>query len=282
MAANVPRKRNWFFTLNNYTPEDIVDIPKWFEAQKTLWVFQEEIGDNGTPHLQGCVMFNNAKKLTEMKRGIPRAHWEVCRNKKAAVAYCTKVATRAGEIYTNMPNIRPLIDPLVNQRLYVWQQELACYLRGPVDNRKIIWIWETVGNTGKTTFAKHSCMQNDGSGCTPHYIYLNGKAADVKYAITQLQVKPDVVFWDLTRTKEDYVSYQGIEEVKNGIFFSTKYESGMCMFNPPHLVIFANFPPDMTKLSADRWAIYTIDANLWLVGAYGVGALVGGPAPMDE
>ena len=60
---------------------------------------------------------------------------------------------------------------------------------------------------------------------------------------------------DFTRDVEEYVSYQAIEAIKNGIFYNTKYESKMITYNSPHVIIFANFFPDITKLSSDRWVI---------------------------
>jgi len=39
---------------------------------------------------------------------------------------------------------------------------------------------------------------------------------------------------------------------------NTKFETGLKVFNPPHIVVLANFPPREEKLSADRWKIYKI------------------------
>lgn len=86
-------------------------------------------------------------------------------------------------------------------------------------------------------------------------IYVQGKASDIKAAIVAMAVKPTIVIFGLPRSMEDYVSYEAIESVKDGIFFSGKYESGMCLFKPPHILIFANFMPDESKLSSDRWRI---------------------------
>ena len=52
-----------------------------------------------------------------------------------------------------------------------------------------------------------------------------------------------------------------MEEVKGGIFCSTKYECGMHMQNPPHVLVFANFPPDMNDrdMSSDRFVVQNVD-----------------------
>ena len=42
---------------------------------------------------------------------------------------------------------------------------------------------------------------------------------------------------------------------------NTKYETGMKLFNSPHLIVFSNFYPDTDKLSADRWKIALINES---------------------
>lgn len=99
------RSRNWVFTLNNYTPDDI----KIFSSIKDCkFTFQEEIGEQGTPHLQGLLVFKNAKTFAKMKKIHIKAHWEVCKNVRASQLYCSKNDTRSGEIFTNMdpPELR--------------------------------------------------------------------------------------------------------------------------------------------------------------------------------
>ena len=54
------------------------------------------------------------------------------------------------------------------------------------------------------------------------------------------------------------VSYNAIEQLKDGLVFSSKYEGGVKMFNPPHVIIFANWLPDVKTLSEDRWNIVNI------------------------
>ena len=65
----------------------------------------------------------------------------------------------------------------------------------------------------------------------------------------------DQVIFHYVRSMEDYVSYAAIEEVKDGMFYNGKYESSMVIYNPPHIICMANFPPDLDKLSKDRWVV---------------------------
>lgn len=81
--------RNWVFTLNNYTEQDIQDI-KDCEAL-TYLVFGFEIGESGTPHLQGFCIHEKKTSLGVMKKIIPKAHWEMARGTAVqAAAYCKK------------------------------------------------------------------------------------------------------------------------------------------------------------------------------------------------
>lgn len=80
--------RNWCFTLNNYTPEEEAAIQKW---EVTYMVYGHEVGESGTPHLQGYVKFQATKRLGAIKKLLPRAHWEQAKGDgKSNYAYCSK------------------------------------------------------------------------------------------------------------------------------------------------------------------------------------------------
>jgi len=90
------RSRNWVFTLNNYTDGDRARIGESLATQAVYVCYQPEIGESGTPHLQGLVVFANPRALGGVKRLISdRAHLEVMRGTFAeAHAYCCKEDTR--------------------------------------------------------------------------------------------------------------------------------------------------------------------------------------------
>lgn len=193
--------------------------------------------------------------MGDIKRllGDNAIHCEVAKRSKAAIIYCTKEDTRFGEqlISGQSGNVR---DPLDGVDLYPWQETVLEIINEAPSNRTIYWFWENEGNTGKTSLAKHICL-------TQRAMYVSGKASDIKYGVAALVKKgmpPKVILVDVPRTYEQFVSYEGMEAVKNGIFYSTKYESEMVMYDPPHVVCFANFHPDMDKLSRDRWDIRVI------------------------
>jgi len=86
------------FTLNNYKRLLDLDIP-----EIRYYVYQEEIGAEGTPHLQGYVEFANPRTLTGAKLllGHHKLHLEIRKGTlEQAVAYCTKEDTRLDGPYT--------------------------------------------------------------------------------------------------------------------------------------------------------------------------------------
>ena len=86
--AGVARKqsRTWCFTLNNYTDMDELLLK---DLEKNYIVYGREVGENGTPHLQGYIIWKRNYTLKQVKKVHATAHWEVA---KAADAmnYCMK------------------------------------------------------------------------------------------------------------------------------------------------------------------------------------------------
>ena len=91
--------RNLCFTINNYTQDEIEDLANWDQVK--YLVYGREVGENGTPHLQGYVELCNCKKFTTIKKKIPRAHLETRKGTpQQAADYCKKDGdfTEIGEI----------------------------------------------------------------------------------------------------------------------------------------------------------------------------------------
>lgn len=71
------RVRGWCYTLNNYTNADVDKHKEFFEQQKIKYhVFGFEVGESGTPHLQGYIEFENPREMGGVKKLMPKAHLE--------------------------------------------------------------------------------------------------------------------------------------------------------------------------------------------------------------
>ncbi len=241
---------HWCFTFNNYQVEHLELIAAKLTDLATRYVFQEELGESGTPHLQGYVKLKKRARPTQF--ALPKEiHWEKCRNPTASMDYCQKADTRNGKLFTY--NVKINREVICIKKLHKWQQWVVDIVDKPADNRAIYWIWEPIGAVGKTELCRYLVMKHNA-------LILSGKSSDMKFGIVKWleEHNLDIVVFDIPRSMEKFVSYQGIEEAKNGIFFSGKYESSMCVYNPPHVFIFANFYPELDRFSQDRWHICTI------------------------
>lgn len=81
--------RHWCFTINNYSEEDIAVLDS-FACEYII--YGKEVGENGTPHLQGYVCLTNRKGMPWMKKNFHKtAHLEQKRGTvKQAIEYCKK------------------------------------------------------------------------------------------------------------------------------------------------------------------------------------------------
>lgn len=254
-TRQISPSKHWCFTFNNYTQEDISSIVQIDSSIVPKYVFQEEVGESGTPHLQGYICFSEKKRPKSVfseknHRGI---HWEKCRNIQKSIIYCMKPETRKGEIFTRNIDL-PYI--LLIESLYSWQKDIIHILNQKPDDRTIYWYYEENGCAGKTTFAKWIFMNYERA------VVLSGKGADMKNGIIKYKENnhalPKIVIINVPRSNADFLSYTGLEEIKDMFFFSGKYEGGMVCGPPPHVIVFANQEPDYSKMSNDRFVVYEI------------------------
>lgn len=89
MPGKNARSRAWCFTLNNYTDEELARV-RGVDCKYLIIGFEE--GDEGTPHLQGYVYFDNAKSFAAAKKAVSsRAHLEEAKgNPQQNYEYCSK------------------------------------------------------------------------------------------------------------------------------------------------------------------------------------------------
>jgi len=259
--TKINRARIWMFTYNNYTEEDKSKLIGFLSERSVKeYIVNPEVGKNGTPHLQGFVEFKNARMFSSLKKKFDKIHWEVAHNIEAARNYCKKDDTRVGETMIGGSKHKPPCkDPLLGKNLYKWQQDVINLCESDPDDRTIHWYWDESGNIGKTSLAKHLCLKHKNE-----VLFLSGSAKDCKYGVKSFLENPDnklkIVIFGFPRTVEKFEGmYEALESVKDGIFYNTKYESGMVMYDPPHVICFANWKPQKEKLSKDRWKIMNIN-----------------------
>jgi len=287
--------KNWCFTTNNYNEEHVLRLRSLHEEDNCNYIcFGKEIGEQGTPHLQGYIVFEKRKTLNRVRALVPDSHLSVAKGTPAQnKKYCSKEGdfSEFGDIPSSQGkrndleefktavkegsrNKRILIEehtevfakyprfvqeyltltqpepPVDEHQLHEWQRILDTKLNGAPNDREIVFVVDKTGGNGKTWFAKQWVQKDEKS----QYMEM-GKKADMAYALN-----PEIttLFVNCTRQQVEFLNYSFLESVKDGMVFSTKYESGIKKLQKCHVVVMMNQDPDMEKLSNDRYKIIEI------------------------
>jgi len=239
----------WCFTLPvGLDPVDQLDHKRMWDSLAGYckkFTFQVEMGNTTEYfHYQGVFSLKHKERFETVKNILgDKAHIEPCKNYLASCKYCSKVETRIAGPWTEQSNWVDI--PVLNQK---WQKELKKLLSYTPDYRSIIWVWESEGGVGKSMFSKYMAI-TEGALCVT-----SGSSKDISYMISNHKI----IIFDFPRTQIERVNYGLIECLKNGLITSPKYETSTKVFNSPHILCFANSPPNVENMSKDRWVIYKI------------------------
>lgn len=258
MAKTINKKRvapskRWCFTWNNYPVGTLGTSGSVVPLLQSLgkYIIGKEVGESGTPHLQGYIEFDT--KTRALSAGLPKCiHWEKAKgNRKSNIAYCSK----DGDYICHGFKVGYVCPKMKFSLLRPSQKAISCLFSSPEDplwGRIIYWFWEAKGSWGKTITCTHLVDCRDA-------IILGGKKSDILCGVAAAckeGTPPGLAVFDIPRACGSRVSYAAIESVKNGIFFSGKYESRPLRFARPHCAVFANEPPESyANLSGDRWRV---------------------------
>ncbi len=161
---------NYCFTLNNYS--------NFIEHPDILYSIQaEEVGTEGTKHLQGYLELAMKKRLSSMKKQISyEAHWEPRRGtQKQAIDYCKKdgkyvesgVRRKQGR-RNDLDGVRQLalieglrpITCLFNLQQIKVAEKFLSYNEKPRKWKPFIyWLWGNTG-AGKSRTARELCTKD--------------------------------------------------------------------------------------------------------------------------
>ena len=287
--------KRWCFTINNPTDVEIQAICDNAEGHEYL-VFGRERGEEGTFHLQGFVILQTKLRLRQVKllAGFRRGHFEVSRGTpQQAAAYCKKdgdyeeygtlpssqgkrtdfeelkewikneeVAPSHRAIAEQFPslwgryqsaclsflNLFGKKPQLVDGEFRDWQRVLNDIIEQPANDREINFVVDRQGNKGKSWLTKYWFSKRDDIQRLSV-----GKRDDLAFAI---DVSKTMFVFDIPRGQSEYLQYGILEQLKDQMVFSPKYQSVTKILpQRPHVIVFMNEPPDLTKMSFDRFKI---------------------------
>lgn len=254
--SRAQRVRRCCFTLNNWTEEESQNLKDFLTSSGGLWVIGKEVGEEGTPHLQGYVRFKNQRIFKTLLEHNKRIHWEKCKGtEKENIRYCCK----DGSYDKSFPDT--IHEKLLKSYSTViwkdWQKRIIDICDSSPDSRTFNWFWESDGNVGKSFLSKYLFLKYKA-------IIADGKKDNV---FNQVNVwtqdnkdeSPRVIILNIPRHNLEFINYGMLEQLKNGLIYSGKYEGGCLAFESPHIIIFANEYPHTHKISEDRWNIIEIE-----------------------
>jgi hypothetical protein len=292
MPSQGPKAKHWSFTLNNYTQQTLDLLSTPINGVDYL-IFGKEIGESGTPHLQGTVCFQSRKRLPQVISIIGQAHCSVTRFLTQSIEYCKKdgdvtewgITPLTGskdekrsdleefkasvkEGVSSLTELRELHSNVCAQ----YPRFVKEYIEDLKEKFKVpchpLRAWQADLNA--TLLHEPDCRTiifvidktgNQGkSWFARYYDDIHDNAQIIvpgKKADMAFTIAENRVFFlDCPRSKQgDFIQYDFLEELKNGYVFSGKYESRVKKFKVPHVVVLMNETPDMLKLSADRYKI---------------------------
>lgn len=133
--------------------------------------------------------------------------------------------------------------------LRIWQRQLLARL-GVAEDRRITWIYDPQGGSGKTRFGSWL-----GSETNSIYITIE-KKENLLYIVDDCHY---TIIMDVARSEIEFLNYATLEKLKDGFWVNGKYEGKRVhREDPANVIVFANQMPDVDKLSRDRWEIYRI------------------------
>lgn len=170
------RVTNVFITWNHY-PKGWKKIVK--RKLKAQWfIGQPEIGENGTPHIQGLMGFKQ-RRFGPLHDLVPEIHYERIISPRAAAEYVQKVDTKDGKVWKHgpIPEFKPgkrndikefvaackeqaatprLIEefPALMLRYPNGVSQMRSQLTTPRDYKTTVLIFHGVSGSGKTKLAR--------------------------------------------------------------------------------------------------------------------------------
>lgn len=251
--------KKWCFTYNNPSVSLVTLLESLRPLTLKCVIGHEVAPTTGTVHYQGYLESINRIRPTEkFGKIMPNAHYEKAKgDDKQNWEYCTKDKNYV--YHGDFP--QPIYDHLDHVEPYPFQQYIIDKAKINCDptDRSICWIYGN-GRLGKTILSRHLHLKYG-------FLFVNGKGENILYAIAEYVnnngFAPRGILYGFPKsTTAEQVSYNSMEQVKDGLFFSPKYKSGMCIFNPPHIIVLCNFYPDLNGVMEDRWEIYNIHDTL--------------------
>lgn len=144
-----------------------------------------------------------------------------------------------------------------------WQTDVLEILSHQPSDRKIFWITDLKGGSGKSYLSRWIRLRG-------HALIVDNFNRTTDFMEMALQSLESggwdgrIVIADLPKSAETKNIYEPLECIKNGHIQTTKYRGTSRYIDIPHVVVFANFGPRRDgALSEDRIVEKRVETNSW-------------------
>lgn len=242
------------------------------------WIFQFEKGQGGFCHFQGYCHVGTPKQRPTpwgamMQGPMPGIHVSPSSTTgiNALKNYCMKTDNTkvSGPWAKDMDKLAKKLKELAIKELPEYKGEDRVQLEQMTDlqkaiieevttqqpdQRRVIYIWDQLGHTGKSAIADHLCFKHD--ACLVNWMEQKDLLEVMREAAER---RCKIYIFDLERTKPAHVNeaaiYNVIEQLKCGRLCVPKYNSKTFWFPKPHVVVFSNQQPSFQYLTQDRFFV---------------------------
>lgn len=240
-----PQLRNFCFTLNNYSPDDIAAVES---LPFKYLIYGKEVGESGTPHLQGYCELAAKKTLSAIKKIIPRAHIESRRGtSQEAADYCKKDNDFVEHGVCSNPGKRNDLTAFVESvkaQLPTPESlaESSLYMRYPRHCDYVIDLYHKP--TALSTLDNHWFYGPSGTGKSrqARELYPNAYIKSCNKWFDNYLGEETVIIDDIDDTHK-FMGYF-LKIWSDHYPFRAEYKGGSRMIRPKRIIVTSNFQPD--------------------------------------
>lgn len=248
--------KSWLFTINNYTERDI----KWLESlEVNAMTVGKEVGENGTPHLQGFVTWKRTYRLGALKKLHEKAHWEpakacdaanYCRKgeviidiKKSNQGYRNDIDTAYEKAREGIPMSEYLEHKPNHQCIKIFEIAKKTFQKDRTFKPELTWIWGPSG-VGKTrmVFEKEPDLWISGKNLRWWEDYENQEA---------------VLFDDF---RGDFCTFHELLRILDRYPYTVEVKGGSRKLNSKRMYITSCYPPE--RIYETREDIYQLQRRI--------------------
>jgi len=253
------RSRRWCMTINNYNKSDIEKIELCLNT--SYHVIGEEVGENGTPHLQIYLEFKNAMRFSTLKKYFHDAHIEAALGPPwKAANYCKKDGKfiESGELSKQgeRTDLKKLTDSIrkgeTNTDILLFEDPYKIHQYG----RTLNMIETKIMNSNHRTEAPKALWLWGETGVGKSHIAYNGKSPNECYIW-----RNDHGWWD-DYMQQKYVIFNDfrgeipynelLQMLDKWPYRVSRRNKPPILFNSPEVIFTSSLPPE--KIYKNRMA----------------------------